>query len=383
MPRVAHSAVFMALVPILVSHSLAQTGDGYVGIYSDSTGTTPCVSVPPVTGTTLYVIAKTAGASSSGIYGVEFRIEVTNPTGWSMSYTAPATANVVMGDPVDTDPDPNMGGGVNISFPDCQVPAQGQVPLGTLSVFNASGSATNLLVRRHSLPTNPGYPCPLLVVCDDPFYSKVCMTPAPPDTCTLGTGKPMVAADFGDLTVFTASLNGAQPGESIDLGTPEQQVLAMFTPGVVQLPSGQEAAALQDATISSSAVQNILESNGVQVVAKAFPEALAKVRGSGGSGIIQAADFSELYRLVVPVGGDPAQLESALQGVAGVVYAHRNGRATVDDITIVQKPDDWISSGGLGDGIDPHARSRRPSPCVPTRCRTARTTRSSATSGPT
>jgi hypothetical protein len=74
---------------VLAPAALAQTNNGYVGIYVDSLGTTPCTSVPPMTGTTLYVIAKTAGASSNGITGAEFRIEVTSPSGWFISYTPP------------------------------------------------------------------------------------------------------------------------------------------------------------------------------------------------------------------------------------------------------------------------------------------------------
>src|SRR2546425_11530736 len=104
------------------SQVFGQTNDGYVGIYANASGTSPCTSVPLYTSTTLYVIAKTAGGSANGITGAEFRIEVSNPAGWFISYNAPAAANVVMGNPIDTDPDPNVGGGVNLAFRSCQVP---------------------------------------------------------------------------------------------------------------------------------------------------------------------------------------------------------------------------------------------------------------------
>src|SRR5262245_24546564 len=78
-----------AIVPILASESLAQTNDGYIGIYADAAGTLPCTTVPPLSGTTLYVIAKLEGASAGGISGAEFRIEVENPSGWQFSYTSP------------------------------------------------------------------------------------------------------------------------------------------------------------------------------------------------------------------------------------------------------------------------------------------------------
>jgi len=52
---------------------MAQAGDGYIGIYADAAGTLPCMAVPPLSGTTLYVMAKLEGASAAGISGAEFR----------------------------------------------------------------------------------------------------------------------------------------------------------------------------------------------------------------------------------------------------------------------------------------------------------------------
>jgi hypothetical protein len=76
---------------------LGQTGDGYIGIYRDSLGTEACASVPQYTGVTLFVIAKTAGQSADGIAGAEFRIEITAPEGWYISYNPPSSANIVSG----------------------------------------------------------------------------------------------------------------------------------------------------------------------------------------------------------------------------------------------------------------------------------------------
>jgi hypothetical protein len=83
-----------ASLPMIASSALAQTGDGYVGIYRDSLGTQACASVPPYTGATLYVIAKTAGLSADGITGAEFRIELSSPSDWYVSYASPATATI-------------------------------------------------------------------------------------------------------------------------------------------------------------------------------------------------------------------------------------------------------------------------------------------------
>jgi len=107
---------------VAITSAAAQPSDGYVGVYSDAAGTLPCTMVPPYTGTTLYVIAKTAGSSESGITGAEFRIEVTNPNGWFFSYTAPAAPNVVLGNPLDTSSDSTDASGLNINFQNCQQP---------------------------------------------------------------------------------------------------------------------------------------------------------------------------------------------------------------------------------------------------------------------
>jgi hypothetical protein len=168
----------------------------------------------------------------------------------------------------------------------------------------------------------------------------------------LGTQKATIAT-ADDPVMFTASLNVTEPSEALDLGTPERQVLALFESGVIELPAGHDAATFQNTIIASSGITSVLQANSVEVVAKAFPNLPAKAGRFREDGIIQAADLSEIYRLVLPTTGNPVQLEEALQGVAGVVYAHRNGRATVDDIVAVQsKPEDEIAGGGGGHQID-------------------------------
>ena len=68
-----------AVVFYTAAASFVQVGDGFVGVYSDTAGTLACASVPQYANTTLYVIAKPAGATSNGITGAEFCTEVTNP----------------------------------------------------------------------------------------------------------------------------------------------------------------------------------------------------------------------------------------------------------------------------------------------------------------
>ena len=226
-----------ALAPLTLTFctSLAYAGDGYIGIYADAAGTLPCTTVPPLSGTTLYVIAKLEGASAGGISGAEFRIEVGNPSGWSLSYTPPS-ADVIMGNALDLNPqDPDDGSGVNIAFGACRQPVDGMVAMGTILVANFSGGPNELLVKRHSRPTNPGYECALFTLCDEPVYTKRCMTPTLADSCYLPVQKVTLSA-AGDPVVFSTGINqpelpGAAFTRTIDLGNSELWVMGEPIPG--------------------------------------------------------------------------------------------------------------------------------------------------------
>lgn len=322
----------LSLVPILTSSIFAQSGGGYIGIYRDSLGTQACTSVPAYTSSTLYVIGKLAGQTASGITGTEFRIEVTAPSGWYISYNAPSAANVVSGNAIDTDPDPNAGGGVTLAFASCQVPnAGGRINLGTVSIFNASGSTTKLLVKRHTHPTNAGFACPLFVKCDDPYFTKVCMTSAPPDSCTLSTQKAMVAT-ADDPTIFVALLNESGGETTGPPSAPEREVLALFAPGIVLLPSGQTYASLASTTINSTAIASVLESYSIEGIAKAFPffDLADTVAVARTGETVRLQNLSEIYKLRMPEGGNPTLLAEDLTAVTDEVgYAEPNGTATL------------------------------------------------------
>jgi hypothetical protein len=190
MNRTKISALLAGVTLVLPAPSLGQAGDGFVGIYEDAAGTQPCSQIPPWSGKTLYVVASLAGASASGVTGAEFRVEVTNPSGWFVSYAAP-NGSTPLGNPMDIEPaNPDDGSGLTIAFSDCRVPdAAGKVTLGTIAIYNAGASSTLLLVKRHSTPSNASYPCPLFVLCDAPVYSKVCMTPSTQDPCSLSASR--------------------------------------------------------------------------------------------------------------------------------------------------------------------------------------------------
>jgi subtilisin family serine protease len=343
-----------ALAPFVAAGALAQTGDGYVGIYQDSLGTQACASVPSMTGTTLYVIAKTAGQSASGIAGAEFRIEVTSPSGWNFTYNAPSTANIVLGNPIDTDPDPDAGGGVNLGFPSCQVPdGNGRVKLGTLSVFNQSGSPTNLLVKRHSQPTNAGFACPLFVECDDPYYTMVCMTASPPDSCSLGVQK-AAAVSSADPIIFTAALNTVQSGPPPDLGRHAARVVVWFKPGVVDLPEGRTAATVGEASFVSSTVQSTLAAIGAQQIQMLTPTATLEnltVTDAAGTRPLDRSQL-DMYRVTLADTNVSAAV-SALGVDADVLEAspdHVRHAMLVPNDSLFSK-EWWLRNTGLYNGV--------------------------------
>ncbi len=154
-------------------------GPGSLGVYADPEGTVSCASVPSSTATVLYVVATTGGLTAAGLAGAEFRVEVTNPTGWYIDHSYAPPSALVIGDLLDTNPDPNAGGGMKVSFASCApFSPSGKIGFGTISVFNlGTGGSTSLVVRRHSTPANPTYACALFVACDAPAYTKYCAAP--------------------------------------------------------------------------------------------------------------------------------------------------------------------------------------------------------------
>lgn len=208
----------LLVVASILSAEYAIAGNGYVGIYSDPQGQSPCASVPPGSGVQLYVIANLEGPTESGIAGAEFRIEVTNPTGWFLSFTPSGSGTTALGQALDTNPaSANDGSGVNIAFPTCQTGSNGRVSLGTIAIYNMYGAPTQLMVKRHSSPSNGSFICPLFVRCDEPVYSKVCMTAGNDSSCTLG--KVAVVAT-SDPSYFTTGLNGLASVDPADQGEP-------------------------------------------------------------------------------------------------------------------------------------------------------------------
>ena len=179
----------------------AQVGhNGYIGIYAEPNGATPCTQIGQYQGAVLYLVAKVDGLTASGITGAEFRVEVTNPAGWTFYptfYNSPTTVGSDL-----------MGTGITLAYASCRVPDSVMaIPVGEILAINWTGGPTNLLIKSRSTPSNPAYSCPLLVACDAPIYTKACMTPTTEPPCSLTVPPKPVASTASDPTVFTFALN--------------------------------------------------------------------------------------------------------------------------------------------------------------------------------
>lgn len=187
-PIHAESQVLSASVTPIAPQDL---GDGFLGIYADAAGTQTCSQIPPGSSGTLYLIATLAGSTANGIAGVEFRVQVTNTQGYFFNFAPPPNVTVQLGQPLDLTPDdPRDLVGANLAFAQCQT---GRVNLGTITVFNVSGGATELRIQRRNTPSNPFFVCPLFVGCEFPF-EKFCMRPCAVD-------------EFGSGVVSRLSIN--------------------------------------------------------------------------------------------------------------------------------------------------------------------------------
>lgn len=153
--------------------------NGYIGVFGDAAGTNCCITIPVGPPATLYVIAVTGGASASGFTGAEFRIEISPPAPSAFFvWSATASANVVLGSPIDNSSSASDNTGLNIAFQACQKQAGvagDHVLLGTITVINLTGEH-ELLVKKHNRPSSPDRKAPLFVLCDAPNYTAVPMT---------------------------------------------------------------------------------------------------------------------------------------------------------------------------------------------------------------
>ena len=132
--------------------------------FADPGATSCTITAPPNVPTPIYIVA--LAAPFDGFIEARFRITGL-PTDLYQVSLAPHAGASVAGDV--------LGAGCNFYFTSCQGPAG--ILLYTITVTNlgdVTGDRT-LRVERHTMPTNPMFQCPLLVVCDPPEYTVACV----------------------------------------------------------------------------------------------------------------------------------------------------------------------------------------------------------------
>lgn len=155
----------VALVGALLLCAGSALAEPRIRVYADP----DCASttLPPMDPPGPYIVYAMASLDTlAGVTGAEFRIQGL-PAGWQAFAMPNPAATVALGDPFGTP-------GANIAFATCQTAPC--VLLYQIALLPATSQAAVVLeVRANTPPSNPSFACPLLVLCDDPYFTAVCV----------------------------------------------------------------------------------------------------------------------------------------------------------------------------------------------------------------
>jgi hypothetical protein len=160
--------VIASLVMVLGLAAGSASGSS-IGIYFAADGTDCDATAAPFSPVNWWILGHFYGdAAVDGITGVEFRVDGW-PAGWFGTPTKNAAFGTELGNP--------LTGGVNLAAATCQTGAGGWITLYSVSGFATSAvGPTTMAVNMHTNPSNPNYLCPLMVLCDIPVYTKICVS---------------------------------------------------------------------------------------------------------------------------------------------------------------------------------------------------------------
>jgi hypothetical protein len=155
----------MSRLKSIRANRIADGEPGSIGLYFDSMGRSCAGSIRPGEPDTVFVIAKMQGMSECGIAGAEFRFTGV-PENW-MTHSVPRPDLLSVGDP--------MAEGVTVGFR-CQRPESGNILLyRVVVVATEEEEDLQFQVENRESPTSPEFHCPLLVLCDYPAFTKICV----------------------------------------------------------------------------------------------------------------------------------------------------------------------------------------------------------------
>ena len=161
--------------------------DGEITLFFEKGGFKCTDEIPCAGSGVVYVFAILEGASTGGITGVEYGLEIgvdsNADPGWIFAETFAPGATVALGNgfnPPDTYagiPERNRLRGVNIAYSSCQTGDGRMILLETVEVRNTqcTPGALPLLVASHDRESNRRFLCPLFTLCDGPTFTKVCL----------------------------------------------------------------------------------------------------------------------------------------------------------------------------------------------------------------
>lgn len=274
------------------------------------------------------------------VAGAEFRIEVSDPEGWQISYRPPE-GGILIGNPLDLLPherrDPS---GATVAFPTCRSrDAAGRVDLGSLFVHNKGGQPTELRVKRRSAPTSRSNDCALFTQCIEPYYSAFCVTPHIAGACTQLVAPQSVRVNQGcDDPYFVAALNRDVDPRWTSLPRPREphrEVLAFLTRrNHIELPEGEVEARLQDAFVRPPGLHAVLHDYGVQWVGKGMPcfDLADTVMVTRTGDIVRMTDWSRLWVFSIPLCADMERFIAALEELREVLFAEPNGSVAPNSV---------------------------------------------------
>jgi hypothetical protein len=164
----AHVTVLLLLASALTPVRADPGENGWLGVYFDAAATQCSGTILPNQPDTVYVVAQANGVTAtSGLAGAEFRF-----TGIPESWATYPVANPEMftiGNP--------FGDGVSTAFP-CPE-GDSYVLYSVLVIASAVEENLQFELRNREPPTNPNFDCPLLVICDSPFFTLICVETVP------------------------------------------------------------------------------------------------------------------------------------------------------------------------------------------------------------
>ena len=156
-------ATLLAILCVAAGSASAQS----IGFYWDTAAANCNGSNALFTPGTMYVLGIRGGAAGAGLTGAEMRIDGF-PSSWFPAPVANPASSVAIGS--------LMTQGANIAFATCQMGTGNVILLYSVNYFAADEQANRVVsVLKHATPSNPNFQCPLMVLCDAPVYTKVCV----------------------------------------------------------------------------------------------------------------------------------------------------------------------------------------------------------------